>query len=53
MGFFVKVFRFIPVVKKIYGGIEYANISDVDNGSYRVVAFDEAIERTINSGDTI
>ena len=53
LGFFVKVFRFIPVVKKIYGGIEYANISDVDNGSYRVVTFDEAIERTINSGDTI
>ena len=48
LGFFLKTFSFIPLVKKAYGGIEYdRSLSDIPGFDYVVVPFEEGIKRTI------
>ncbi len=48
MGLFIYVMSFLPIVRKVYGGIEYdLNISTAFNFNYVVVPFYEAIRRTV------
>lgn len=46
LGFFVKIFRFIPIVKKVYGGVSYDyKLSDCFNYEYQIISFEEGIKR--------
>lgn len=48
LGFCVKMLNFIPLVKKAYGGIEYAeSLSTIKDVDYVVVPFEEGIKRTV------
>lgn len=48
LGIFVKLFHFIPLVKKAYGGMEYdMNLSTIKGIDYIVVPFDEGMKRTV------
>ena len=47
LGFFVKIFSFLGVVKKLYGGVSYEHtLSDSFDNVYRIVSFKEGINRT-------
>lgn len=47
LGFFVRIFRFVPLVNKIYGGVSYDEcMSNSFNCKYRVVSFEEGIKKT-------
>lgn len=47
-GLFVYVFHFIPIIKKAYGGVEYAtSLSSIDDLDYVIVPFEEGIRRTV------
>lgn len=49
LGNIVKCFRFIPLVKKVYGGIAYSDeLSKIDGVEYEVVTFKEGIKNSIN-----
>lgn len=49
LGLGVSMLRFIPVVKKAYGGIEYrCELSDSYFGKYQTISFAQAIEKTLN-----
>ena len=48
LGFCIKMLNFIPLVKKAYGGIEYAeSLSTIKDVDYVVVPFEEGIKRTV------
>lgn len=48
LGLFVRLFSFLPIVNKAYGGIEYArSLSDVEGINYVVVPFEEGMRRTV------
>lgn len=48
LGWFVKLFHFIPIVTKVYGGVEYdRKLSQIDGYDYVVVPFREAMKRTV------
>ena len=48
LGIFVKLFHFLPIVKKAYGGIEYSKkLSTIKDVNYIVVPFDEGMRRTV------
>lgn len=48
LGFFLKAFCFISLVKKAYGGIEYdRSLSNIPGFDYIIVPFEEGIKRTI------
>lgn len=48
LGFFLKAFSFISLVKKAYGGIEYdRSLSNIPGFDYIIVPFEEGIKRTI------
>lgn len=48
LGLLIRLFHFFPIIKKIYGGIEYSkNLSNIFNFDYTIVSFDEGIRRTI------
>ena len=47
LGFFVRIFRFVPLVNKLYGGVSYDEcMSDSFDCKYRVVSFEEGIKKT-------
>lgn len=47
LGFFVRVFRFVPLVNKLYGGVSYDEcMSNSFDCKYRVVSFEEGIKKT-------
>lgn len=49
LGAVVRLFSFIPLIKKAYGGIEYAKSLSVIKGiDYIVVPFDEGMRRTVS-----
>lgn len=48
LGFVLKLFSFVPLVKKAYGGIEYdRSVSGIPGYDYVVVPFEEGFRRTI------
>jgi len=48
LGLFVRAISFIPLIKKVYGGVEYSRSLSDDNGlNYVVVPFEEGMKRTI------
>ena len=48
LGLFVRLFHFLPIVKKAYGGIEYSKeLSTVKGINYVVVPFEEGMRRTV------
>lgn len=50
LGMGIRLFRFLPIVKKVYGGVEYSKrLSSIINLDYVVVPFDEAMRRTVAS----
>ena len=50
LGFFVKLISFMPIVKKAYGGMEYAkSLSDIQGANYVVVPFKEGMRRTLSN----
>lgn len=47
-GLIVRLFHFVPVVSKIYGGIEYdKSLSKIDGVDYVVVPFEEGMRRCV------
>ena len=49
LGLFVRLFSFIPLVNKAYGGVEYAqSLSKLDGLDYVVVPFEEGMKRTVS-----
>ena len=49
LAFVVYLGRFLPLIKKAYGGIEYdIMLSNIDGIDYVIVPFEEAMNRTIN-----
>ena len=49
LGYMVRLFHFIPFIKKAYGGIEYSkSLSCIDGINYVVVPFNEGMKRTVN-----
>lgn len=49
LGLFVPLFKSIPIVKKAYGGMEYArSLSDIEGINYVVVPFKEGMKRTLS-----
>lgn len=47
-GLFVRLFSFIPLVNKAYGGVEYArSLSCLEDLDYVVVPFEEGMRRTV------
>lgn len=49
LGLTVYLLKFLSIVKKAYGGIEYATeLSDIPGIDYRVVSFEEGIRLTVN-----
>lgn len=50
MGLGIYILRFLPLVKKAYGGIEYCEeLSNYFNNVYQVVSVEEAIGRTVGN----
>lgn len=48
LGYVVRLFSFLPIIKKAYGGIEYDSaISTIPGIDYVVVPFEEGMRRTI------
>ncbi len=48
LGLGVYLLSFLPVVRKAYGGVEYAEeMSSHFNGEYQIVSIEEGIERTL------
>ena len=48
LGLFVRLFHFLPIVKKAYGGVEYSqSLSVIPGVDYIVVPFNEAMRRTV------
>lgn len=48
LGLFVYPLSFVPIVKKVYGGIEYSkSLSEIKSIDYRVLSFKEAMKRTV------
>lgn len=48
LGFFLRLFSFVPLVNKAYGGISYAReCSDILGMDYVVVSFEEGMRRTV------
>ena len=48
LGLFVRLFSFIPLVNKAYGGVEYAlSLSNIEGIDYVVVPFEEGMRRTV------
>ena len=48
LGFFVRLLHSIPLVNKVYGGVEYVrSLSAIDGLNYVVVPFDEGMRRTV------
>lgn len=48
LGLGVRLLRFIPLVNKAYGGVEYStSLSDIDGLDYLVVPFEEGMRRTV------
>ena len=49
LGMFVPLFKWLPIVKKAYGGMEYArSLSDIEGKNYVVVPFKEGMKRTVS-----
>ena len=49
MGYGVRLLSFLPIVKKAYGGIEYAkSLSAIKDMNYVVVPFDEGMRETVS-----
>ena len=49
LGLLVRLFHFVPLVKKAYGGVEYAmSLSSLDKIKYVIVPFEEGIRRTVS-----
>ncbi len=49
LGLFVPLFSFISIVRKGYGGMEYArSLSDIEGINYVVVPFKEGMKRTVS-----
>ncbi len=49
LGFCVRLISFMPIVKKAYGGMEYAkSLSDLKGANYVVVPFKEGMKRTLS-----
>ena len=50
LGICLQLLRFIPLVKKAYGGIEYSRtLSDIPELDYVVVSFEEGMRRTVST----
>lgn len=48
LGLGVRLLRFIPLVNKAYGGVEYAkSLSDIEGMDYVVVPFEEGMRKTV------
>lgn len=48
LGYIVKLLHFMPIVKKAYGGLEYAqSLSTINGLNYVIVPFDEGMRRTV------
>lgn len=48
LGLWIRLFNFLPIIKKVYGGVEYSKrLSSLINLDYVVVPFDEAMRRTV------
>lgn len=48
LGLCVRLLHFIPLVKKAYGGVEYArSLSNIDGLKYVIIPFDEGMRRTV------
>ena len=48
LGLFVSLIKFVPIVKKAYGGMEYSRtLSDIKGVNYVVVSFKEGMKRTL------
>ena len=49
LGLLVPLIKFIPIVKKAYGGMEYSrSLSDIQGMNYVVVPFKEGMRRTLS-----
>ena len=49
LGLLVRLFHFIPLIKKAYGGVEYSmSLSSFDKIKYVIVPFEEGIRRTVS-----
>ena len=49
LGLFVRLFSFVPIIKKAYGGVEYdENLSKVEGVSYVIIPFDKGIASTVS-----
>ncbi len=49
LGYGISVFKFLPIIKKVYGGIEYnIELSDSYFGKYQPISFSQAVEKTLN-----
>ncbi len=49
LGSMVRLFHFVPLVKKAYGGVEYAmSLTTFDKIKYVIVPFEEGIRRTVS-----
>lgn len=49
LGAFVPLFKWLSIVKKAYGGMEYArSLSDIEGKNYVVVPFKEGMKRTVS-----
>lgn len=47
-GFFVRALSFIPLIKKVYGGVAYSEaLSSMEGLDYVVVPFEEGMRRTV------
>lgn len=50
LGWLVHCVRFVPLIVKVYGGVEYStSLSDIDDVNYRVVSFTDGMRRTVNN----
>lgn len=48
MGIFIRLFNFIPLIQKAYGGVEYdSRLSQIEGMNYVLVPFNEAMIKTI------
>ena len=49
LGWFVPYFKFLPIVKKAYGGMEYSkSLAEITGIDYVVVPFEEGMRRTVS-----
>lgn len=49
LGLCAQLFSFTPIVRKVFGGIEYSReVSDIDSFNYVVVPFKEGMRRTVS-----